>query len=332
MKSNTLVLMFSMQVACTSDAAPTSTTLNTVTQINSGEDSTTATPVVSTEAVISTKTTLNMALIEADSKYHVWMQGRSGILRVEPSNTFWYKAGGISLRQGKGQMHMEIDGHVFYTSTIISSESLASKLNNPPKNKSGYSISLEMTSKGKYITSLVQKENSPVRIAASVQKPSRSAILTIDNPTKLWGEPTPELSKSEQSSLKNTGKPSNTDSIIKSPTLTKEELSTSNSKLRTIFGGSAKVGWSAKINLDADEYIEQVVCTPTPKKNTCFIVDEVDKIKRYYETGFKWDGKQHPTIFKVGNNTYIHHSSPLVKGAVHKVLFFDGSGYNGIQL
>jgi hypothetical protein len=332
MKSKTLLLMFSLQVACTSDAAPTATSLNTVTPINSGEDTTVATPKVLTEAVISTKATLNMALIEADSKYHVWMQGRSGILRVEPANTFWYTAGGISLRQGKGQMHMEIDGHVFYTSKNISSESLASKLNNPPKNKSGYSISLEMTSKGKYITSLVPKDKSPVRIAASVQKPSRSAILTVDNPTKLWGEPTPELSGSEQSSLKNTGKPSKTDSIFKSPTLTKDELAASNSELQTIFGGTAKVGWSAKINLDGDEDIEHVVCSPTPKKNTCFVVDKVDKIKRYYETGFKWDGKQHPTIFKVGNNTYIHHSSPLVKGAVHKVLFFDGSGYNSIQL
>ena len=139
------------------------------------------------EAAITTKANLNMAIVEADGKYHTWMEGRSGVLRTEPKTSFWLEQGGFSTTAGKGQLHMEIDGHSFYTASAISKTTITAKLEKPPKNTSALAISLEMTSKGKYITSLTQKDARSIRVASSVQKPTRSAILQVQNPEKSLG-------------------------------------------------------------------------------------------------------------------------------------------------
>jgi len=290
------------------------------------------------EAVISTKANLNMAIVEADGKYHTWMEGRSGVLRTEPRTSFWLEQGGISTTAGKGQLHIEVDGHSFYTATAISKTTIATKLEKPPKNTSTLAIALEMTSKGKYITSLTQKDARNIRVASSVQKPTRSAILSIPNPEKSLGEPTPKLSQTLLDQIKTTGAlPESSKTIpVKAPKDT--DLAKWNSELKGIFGSIANIGWSTMINLDNDEFMEAVLCTPTPKSKTCFIYDEIPSGKegvaatgRYYDSSFKWDGKTAPTVFSVEGKTYLHHSYPLKKGAVHKVLQFDGSGYNSTQ-
>ena len=117
------------------------------------------------------------------------MEGRSGVLRTEPKTSFWLEQGGLSTTAGKGQLHMEIDGHSFYTASAISKTTITTKLEKPPKNTSALAISLEMTSKGKYIISLTQKDARSIRVASSVQKPTRSAILQVQNPESHWENP-----------------------------------------------------------------------------------------------------------------------------------------------
>jgi hypothetical protein len=283
------------------------------------------------EAVITTKANLNMAIVEADGKYHTWMEGRSGVLRTEPKTSFWFEQGGLSTTSGKGQLHMEIDGHSFYTAGPISKISITSKLEKPPKNTSTLAISLEMTSKGKYITSLTQKDARNIRVASSIQKPTRSAILQVQNPEKSMGEPTPALSKTVIDQIKTTGKIPETATKMKATPPSASNLAKWNGELKGIFGNIANIGWSTMINLDGDKYVEAIVCTPTPKSKTCFVYDEIGPTGRYYDSGFKWDGKSAPTIFTVNDKSYIHHMYPLKKGAVHKLMQFDGSGYNSIQ-
>lgn len=298
---------------------------------------TTATPdtVVSIEdwqGTIATQAQLNMAIVEADGKYHTWMEGRSGTLRTEPKNSFWLEQGGISTNTGKGQLHMEIDGHSYYTAATLSKVTIATKLENSPKNTSGLTISLEMTSKGKYITSLTKKDARNIRLASSVQKPSRSAILQIQNPQKSLGEPTPILSKTALGLIKNTSKVPETAKTLPVVAPKAEQINKWNIELKGIFGNIANVGWSTMVNLDADEFVETLLCTPTPKGETCFVYDEVNAVGRYYDSGFKWDGKVAPVLFGIEKKIYIYHSSPLKKGAVHKILQFDGSGYKSTQL
>lgn len=290
------------------------------------------------EAVVSTKANLNMAIVEADGKYHTWMEGRSGVLRTEPRTSFWLDQGGLSTAAGKGQLHIEIDGHSFYTAKPVSKTTIAEKLEKPPKNTSSLAIALEMTSKGKYITSLTQKDARSIRVASSVQKPTRSAILSVPNPEKANGEPTPKLSQTLLDQIKTTGKLPETSKPlpVKAPKST--DLAKWNADLKGIFGNIANIGWSTMVNLDGDDFVEAVLCTPTPKTKTCFIYDEIPSGKegvaatgRYYDSSFKWDGKTAPAVFSVAEKNYVHHSYPLKKGAVHKVLQFDGSGYNSIQ-
>ena len=283
------------------------------------------------EAVITTKANLNMAIVEADGKYHTWMEGRSGILRTEPKTSFWLEQGGLSTTAGKGQLHMEIDGHSFYTAVPISKSTITAKLEKPPKNTSTLAISLEMTSKGKYITSLTKKDARNIRVASSVQKPTRSAILQIQNPEKSLGEPTPPLSQTVIDQIKTTGKLPEGSTTLKMTAPTATQLSKWNTELKGIFGNIANIGWSTMINLDGDEFVETILCTPTPKSKTCFVYDEISSVGRYYDSGFKWDGKTPPTIFQVNEKSYIHHTYPLKKGAVHKLMLFDGSGYNSVQ-
>lgn len=280
---------------------------------------------------ISTEPNLTMAMIEADGKFHIWMEGRSGLLRLEPANTFWLEQGGVSIRQGKGQRHMEIDGHIFFTPGSFSKTALGEKLNTAPKNTSGYAISLEMTSKGKYITSLTAKNKRPVRIASTVQKPSRSAIYTIPNVSNTMGTPTPALSSEVLTAIKTKSAPP-TEGIQTFVNASPEQAAAWSTELKSIFGGVANVQWSGMINLDSKEGNEAIVCTPTPQEKTCFVVVSVDGQNRYYHTDFSWDGTNKPSAFKVGTNIYLHHKTALKKGFVNKVLVFDGSGYSSQQL
>ena len=283
------------------------------------------------EAGITTKANLNMAIVEADGKYHTWMEGRSGVLRTEPKTSFWLEQGGLSTTAGKGQLHMEIDGHSYYTASAISKTSITSKLEKPPKNTSTLAISLEMTSKGKYITSLTQKDTRNIRVASSIQKPTRSAILHVQNPEKALGEPIPKLSQTVIDQIKTSGKLPESAKVLKVTPPSTSNIAKWNGELKGLFGNIANIGWSTMANLDGDEYVEAVLCTPTPRGKTCFIYDEVGSVGRYYDSGFKWDGKTAPKLFTIEAKPYIHHMYPLKKGAVHKVMQFDGSGYNSIQ-
>ncbi len=284
------------------------------------------------QGVISTSSQLNMAIIEADGKFHTWMEGRSGILRTEPKTSFWLEQGGVSTTKGKGQLHMEIDGHSYYTAAAVSKTPLTSKLDTPPKNTSGLAISLEMTSKGKYITSLTKKDSRNIRLASTVQKPSRSAIVQVQNPEKSLGEPTPSLSKSDLEQIKKTSKIPASGKPVGIVKAKAEQTKKWTTELQGLFGATAKSAWSTLINLDGDEFVEGLICTPTPKGPTCFVYDEINGVGRYYDSGFKWDGKTAPTVFSVNEKIYIYHNAPLKKGAVHKVLQFNGSGYNSTQL
>jgi len=285
-----------------------------------------------TQLTVSTKAQLNMAIIEADGKYHTWMEGRSGILRTEPKNSFWLEQGGLSSNMGKGQSHFELDGHSFYTPSKISTVTLASKLEKPPKNTTGWSISLEMTSKGKYISSLTKKDTRSVRLASSINKPSRSAILQVANPEKSLGEPTPVLSPTIIDNIKTTSKLPAEAKKVAQVAPTPEQIKKWNGELKGIFGNVASVGWSTMINLDSDEFVEAIVCTPVPMGKSCFVYDEVKSVGRYYDSGFKWDGKSAPTVFTLNDRPYVYHMFPLKKGAVHKILYFDGSGFTSNQL
>ena len=55
-----------------------------------------STDIENIEAVVTTKANLNMAIVEADGKYHTWMEGRSGILRTEPKISFWLEQGPLA--------------------------------------------------------------------------------------------------------------------------------------------------------------------------------------------------------------------------------------------
>ena len=131
--------------------------------------------------------------------------------------------------------------------------------------------------------------------------------------------------------IKTTNKLPEKSVVLKVTPPTDSQLSKWNNDLKGIFGNIANIGWSTMTNLDGDEFVEAIVCTPTPKSKTCFVYDEVNSKGRYYDSGFKWDGKTAPTVFTLNKKSYIHHTYPLKKGAVHKLMLFDGSGYNSIQ-
>lgn len=284
------------------------------------------------EFKISTAPNLTLAMIEADGKFHIWMEGRSGLLRVEPANTFWLEQGGVTLRQGKGQRHLEIDGHIFFTPGVLSKVAMGEKISSAPKNTSGYAISLEMTSKGKYITSLTSKNKRPVRIASTVQKPTRSAIYTVANSSNNMGTATPALTSTVLADIKTKSTIPATGTAVAFGSASTEQVALWNKELKDIFGGVANVEWSGTVNLDGKEGNESIVCTPTKQERTCFVVTKVNEMNRYYHTDFKWNGKDKPQAFKFDTATYVHHKSPLKKGFVNKVLAFDGSGFSSTQL
>jgi hypothetical protein len=127
----------------------------------------------SLELPVSEKKDLSLALIEADNKWHIWMEGRSGVIHSKNQNIFWLGNGGVALPQGKGQYNIEVDGHSYYTTQKLSTMSLKQKFEKIPENKTSIKIVLEMTNKGKYITQVKPPTGHSSRLSVSDKKTNK---------------------------------------------------------------------------------------------------------------------------------------------------------------
>jgi hypothetical protein len=277
---------------------------------------------------ISTQSTLAIAIVEADQKYHIWMEGRSGILRVDTNQALWLEQGGISLGKGSGQQHLEIDGHDYFTFTKPSKVAIDKKMTENPKNNTGLKVTLEMTGKGKYITQVVPQSGRTVKVSSSIQKPVRTTILQVANKSDVYGAPTPILTAAQKSSAtSNHGVPK--EATVQSPVSPSTEQSKKfTTELQAILGSGMAIGWSSMVNLDRDEAMEALICVTEPSGKRCYVWDTVNNEERYYSAGLKWDQSTLPKIFTLNNYTYVGVEQKMQKSSVFKALRFDGSGYD----
>lgn len=280
---------------------------------------------------ISTNTQLSIAVVEADQKWHIWMEGRSGILHSKLTETFWLEQGGISLGQGTGQYNHEIDGHTYLTPTKISTLPMSKKMETAAENKTNIKIILEMTNKGKYITQVKPPTGRSARLATSTQKPISSAIFTVENKTDTLGKAKLSLTGNIATETKATGLPASGKKLEKkNPNI--EVQKKWEKDFKGLYGKDLIMTYSTMINLDNDEEDEGFFCTKIPSGLTCFVHDTFKGNDRYYFTGFNWKPKDVVHIFSTENGSYISHQQKLSKGAVTKVLRFDGSGYTTEKL
>lgn len=288
---------------------------------------------------VSTKASLLMAMVEADKKFHVWMEGRSGILRVNPTEVFWLENGGISKVQGTGQMHMEVDGHTYLTTTKPSSVTLTTKIDTAPKNTTQSKITLEMTNKGRYITEIVPEGAKAIKLSSSTDKPARSAIIQVANNGSQFGTEIPTLSTDQLNSAKaNHAIPSDAKKLEHTPA-SAEQVAKWTKDIQALHGASATITWSTSINLDQDEAKEGVLCAIIPKDDSCFVFDTMNGEERYYylpNVVWAMDANKKPTsslqAFQLADKTYIGYERVLEKSSVFSTIRFDGSGYTADRL
>lgn len=281
---------------------------------------------------ISTKSKLSVAIVEADSKYHIWMEGRSGILRTDLAKAFWLEQGGVSIPQGTGQRHLEIDGHDYFTMTTPSKVSLSKKIEDNPKNTTGIKVTLEMTGKGKYITQVVPPTGRSVKVSSSIQKPLRTAILEVENKTDALGTPTPQLNAEQIKSAKaNKAIPMGATKVAKVEA-SKEQQAKWTTDLQNLLGSNVAMGWSSLVNLDGDEAQEGLICVTESQGKRCYVWDTINNEERYYSAGLIWDDAHLPNIFTLDKHTYVSLEQKMQKTSVFKVLRFDGSGYDVDQI
>jgi translation initiation factor 1 (eIF-1/SUI1) len=234
--------------------------------------------------------------------------------------------GGIALTQGAGQYNMEIDGHSYLSIENLSTLSLAKKMESIPDNKSGVKISLDMTNKGKYITTVHPPKGRNVRIATSDKKPSKSAVFTVQNKKDLYGTSVPAITGAAVDEIKSKGIPS-TAKKIKQVNPKIEQLRKWEADFKKLYEKSSPITYSTLINLDGDEALEAFFCTKIPSGPNCFVVDVFEKQERYYITGFNRKADEPIHLFSTESGTYISHQQKTAKVSISKVLRFDGSGY-----
>ncbi len=275
---------------------------------------------------VSTKPQLSIAIIEADQKWHIWMEGRSGIIHSKLTDTFWLEQGGVALTQGSGQYNHEIDGHTYLTTTKLSTIKMADKMKTATDNKTDIKIILEMTDKGKYITQVKPPVGRSARLATSTQKPVASAIFTVANKADEFGKAKSQLAGTLATETKSKGIPSSAKELAqKNPKLDLQKKWEAD--LKSLYGKASVVSYATMVNLDNDEADEGFFCAKVTSGVTCFVHDTIQGQERYYLSGFNWKPKEKLHIFSTNTGIYISHQQPLSKASVTKVLRFDGSGY-----
>ena len=280
---------------------------------------------------ISTKAKLNVAIVEADQKWHIWMEGRSGIIHSKLADTYWLEQGGVALKQGSGQYNHEVDGHTYLTTKKLSTVTMSEKMKTATENKTNIKIILEMTDKGKYITQVKPPTGRSARLATSTQKPVASAIFTVDNKTDASGKAKAQLAGDLVKETKATGLPKSAKKLAqKNPKI--EQQKKWEADLKSLYGKTSVISYATMVNLDGDEAEEGFFCAKVSSGMTCFVFDTVKDQERYYFAGFNWKPKEAFHIFSTNTGTYISHQQPLSKASVTKVLRFDGSGYTTEKL
>jgi hypothetical protein len=309
--------------------APTSQPTNVDTKVASSINS--KIDIEDVDLPLSTKAQLSVAVVEADQKWHIWMEGRSGIIHANLNDTYWLEQGGVALTQGSGQYNHEIDGHTYLTPKKLSTVSMSEKMKSATENKTGIKIILEMTDKGKYITQVKPPTGRSARLATTNQKPVSSAIFTVANKTDALGKPKPKLSANLAKEAKISGLPSAAKKLEqKNP---KIELQKKwEADMKELYEKAAVISYSTMINLDNDEADEGFFCAKVKTGMTCFVYDTIQGNDRYYFTGFNWKAKEPIYLFSTDSGIYISHQQKLSKASVTKVLRFDGSGYTTEKL
>jgi hypothetical protein len=288
---------------------------------------------VENEFLISTKSSLAIVVVEADKKFNIWMEGRSGVLRANVTNSYWIETGGVAIPQGTGQYNVEVDGHNYLTVQKNTKISLKQKVSENTENKTNLKLILDMTDKGKYITQLQQPQGRTIKLATSDNKPTATAVITISNKTDLYGTSKSMLNSTEKASaLTNNGIPSSAKPVaVKKPA--KSSLQKWQNAMKALYGGSTSIPFATMVNLDTDETEEAFICVLGAGVSKCFVVDTIKGQERFYISDFNWNAKgNQPTVFSTSNGNYIAHVQKLPKTTVTKVLRFDGSGYSTNRL
>ena len=285
------------------------------------------------ELPISTKPKLNVIVVEADSTYHIWLEGRSGVLRSKTNDTFWLENGGVAISLGQGQYNIEVDGHNYLTLKKRTTLPLKQKIETAPKNTSSYKLILDMTDRGVYVTQIQKPAGRTTKLATSKKKPTASAVLTVSNKTDLYGKPNNILNASEKSSvLTNKGMPSTAKKIeVVSPSA--DTINKWKSAMQGFYGGTPSIDFATMINLDQDEAAEGFFCSTATGAKKCYVVDTIKSEERFYLSDFNWNPKgAAPVLFATDHGNYISHKQQLSKSTITKVLRFDGSGYTTDRL
>lgn len=284
------------------------------------------------EFPINTRKKLSVAMVQASSYIHIYLEGQSGVRRVDAANTFWVKNTGIAHQENQALHITEADGHDYYIFSNKKPPLLTTMFKDAKNGNARHKIVVEISNTGKYIN-YVEKAvgKKRIKLATTNKKPVKQAVLTVLNPTDINGKPSPKLTRSELPQIRK-GKAimPNGAQIIKRSNLSKSEQKSVAAKGRKIMG-SSQVLFSTKLNLDRDAEKELFVCVKKTGKLTkaekmtgptrCFVQDTIDGEVRWYSTGITSSASI--STFKTANGRYlVSQNESGLKG-----LRFDGSGY-----
>ena len=66
------------------------------------------------ELPILTRKKLSVAMVQANKSIHIYLEGHSGVRRVDAADTYWVKDTGIARVENQAMHITEVDGHDYY--------------------------------------------------------------------------------------------------------------------------------------------------------------------------------------------------------------------------
>ena len=170
------------------------------------------------ELPILTRKKLSVAMVQANKSIHIYLEGHSGVRRVDAADTYWVKDTGIARVENQAMHITEVDGHDYYVFSTKKPPLLTTLFKDAANENARHKIVVEISNTGQYLN-YVEKSvgKKRVKLATTNKKPTKQAVLTVPNQTDIYGKPSPKLTRSELSQArKGKGMPTGATAIKRS--------------------------------------------------------------------------------------------------------------------
>jgi hypothetical protein len=264
------------------------------------------------KAPVPLKDTITAMVFHTDERDVIWMESRSGTIKVNAELSFWTETGFI-LPEGSGYRHNFSNATTYFTTVApgAGATKLSEILTRETEPPAGYAMQVQTSGGGRQRISITSSTGQSTRLGMFKAAPSTMVWLEAKLPT-----PTADVVAKAQASdfqAREGGGfmhaiPAAATALTGTP-LVGEELAPWKADLEAIRGPGQQIFLAERINLDGDEAEEAFLCVPAGMSNGCFVGDMVGEERRYYPVSIDYaGGAERPLFYQTDKGRYVMYS------------------------